>query len=235
VVRRQAFTLVELLVVVSIIALLIAVLLPSLSKAREQAKTVACGSNLRSLGLAVHAYASANNDHLVTAGLAHGGSVDEHAAWINTLETEYGNTLVARCPSDRSENWSVPLPDTDPPQLRRSSYAVNYYTVKEIGGRGPWDRLSLFRRPTATIHMVELVEGGDYAAADHVHPETWWSNPRVLAEREVNLERHLEKANYSFIDGHAETLVFESTYRLDPNGGFPPKFLANRYDPELAR
>ena len=62
--RQKAFTLIELLVVVSIIALLIAILLPSLSKAREQAKIVACGSNLRQVGLGVTSYALENHDKL---------------------------------------------------------------------------------------------------------------------------------------------------------------------------
>ena len=55
---RHGFTLVELLVVVSIIALLIAILLPSLQKVREQAKTVVCLTNTKALGSGVMIYAS---------------------------------------------------------------------------------------------------------------------------------------------------------------------------------
>ena len=82
--KRRGFTLLELLVVMGVIAALVAILLPSVGASRNLAKNVACGSNLRSLGQAMHMYASENNGWYPRAlPLAPGplGVVDWQAPW----------------------------------------------------------------------------------------------------------------------------------------------------------
>ena len=64
---RRGFSLVELLVVVGIIAVLIGLLMPAITAARESAKTVACLSNLRQLAAAAHAYADSHKGTLPIA------------------------------------------------------------------------------------------------------------------------------------------------------------------------
>ncbi len=70
---RRGFTLIELLVVIAIIAILMAVLMPSLNRAREQGKRAACLNNLKQLQMAWIAYAGDNDDRIVN-GEAYGGS-----------------------------------------------------------------------------------------------------------------------------------------------------------------
>lgn len=63
VIDSRAFTLIELLIVISVVALLMAILLPALSRARKQARAVACQANLRQWGVTLDLYAQGNEGH----------------------------------------------------------------------------------------------------------------------------------------------------------------------------
>ncbi len=145
--RREGFTLIELLVVVAIIALLISILLPGLQGAREQAKRVKCGANLRSIGTAVTTCMLENRDYGPAwddGEAAFGTTPAVMYDWIDVLfDTNYlGDHRVGICPTDerpdeitlrRTEILWGPFHYTDEPAPFakaklgvRHSFALNY-------------------------------------------------------------------------------------------------------------
>jgi prepilin-type N-terminal cleavage/methylation domain-containing protein/prepilin-type processing-associated H-X9-DG protein len=222
--RPRAFTLVELLVVIGIIAILLALLMPTFSRAREQAQSVACLSNLRQLGSAILMYTNDNKGWFPRAA-AGAQTADDWIFWEPSrlatrdeapLVKYLGSTFVEkhyRCPSDDVATHPV--------------YPYSYSLNEFLGGLRPaYDSPNLHHRvriaQVRNAHEKILLLDESGATID----DGCWA-PQNYASDGHNLlsNRHDRRAERShdpnagvgnalFVDGHAQTLPRNQS--LDP-------------------
>jgi prepilin-type N-terminal cleavage/methylation domain-containing protein/prepilin-type processing-associated H-X9-DG protein len=137
-VGRRGFTLVELLVVIGIIALLIAILVPVLSKARESSNRTACLSNLRSIGQGLYLYAHVYKDCLPNGNPP--GRYDDYDGQSRVM-VEFNKSFVKspavfHCPSDTDPvPTAIDTADYDSPNSARVSY--EFYSLWWAPAYGP--------------------------------------------------------------------------------------------------
>lgn len=214
---RAAFTLIELLVVVAIVALLAAILLPSLSRARLNAKRTVCLHNMRNLEQAHWLYITANNGYLIQAGLGHRDEADNtQVAWFTTLQRIYRDKLMLRSPVDDSPHWpaeqggkGVKIPGRigNAYAYRRTSYGINdflssrYWDPNDpnspgaviLSDAGPiaWTKIEKIPAPSRIVHFLFMAKQGQFAGADHPHVYEWDTTfPPAKAVTQVQINAH---------------------------------------------
>ncbi len=231
--RLRGFTLIEVLVVVAIIALLVAILLPSLNRAREQGKTAVCSTQIRQLMAAALMYTHDYAGRLPGTGINdapfesqyYNGTRKDYLTWFGTWTTMIDHTLTDAVDIAAWKNapkggrlWRYYRDEKllVCPSIKNSNGKLSYSTPENVsmamedptGQRGGLPPLmDKVAHPSAAIQFID---------EDEEHSLNTISLDDGFGSPDRFGERHLGRATAAFFDGHAEAQY----YPYGPDGHY---------------
>lgn len=222
--RKLCFTLIELLTVISIIAILASILLPALSKSRRKVEGISCINNCKQISLALTQYSGDFNEWILpqkTTGPAYWNGAVADRPWIEFLGTygvysplDYGIQICSRGNSYHTANYKPGGKIMCPSQKENNKYAYTDYAANT------W-LFGVLNNATYTLHRLSQVTRPSFA-------KLLLDNGRVpdLGVSAVNDSgglyvsfRHDLQTNVTYVDGHVKGRKFIELTSLANNSG----------------
>ena len=217
---NRGFTLIELLVVIAIIAILAAMLLPALAKAKEKGRATLCMNNLKQIGLATILHADDNDDMI-----PRGDAVRWYLVLMKYLpeggtQRDYRNIRIFRCPS-----YPKPKRRQKPQVITYTVNAWRFNSPRDMNGYqqiGP-SKITDFTQPSNSAYLLDNEDGIDNPGINRpivtgfqdmttdlndvwqpTHLPYGANGRRLSSDRRIAAKRHSNKGpNILFLDGHS--------------------------------
>lgn len=223
-----AFTLIELLMVIAIIAMLAAILFPVCARARENARKSSCQNNLKQIGFGFAQYVQDYDEGLPFNSNFGFGTFP---AWLHSTQPYIKNYQMLACPSDSSAATNRPGPSSP-----NSSYGINRFNFPApAGDLNTWPTsqvtklvtISSIEKTASTVQVLEsnmfqfyTSSGATSAISGPTNsaPRTLIGDPGVTV-----IERHLDQTNILWCNGHVKSMRLEALRRIENDSGGTPR------------